>query len=279
MITNIAIVVVLYNPTEEQILHIYKNPQQSNNYNFHLIVIDNSSTINITKPQKNLYYISNGKNRGIAYAQNIGIRKAKELKCDYVIFFDQDSEFSDDFIKKMLYEYKQIKRCNDFIATLGPVIIDKNTKIEYKNKIGTNQSYSKVDTIISSGSMIEVSNFDAIGGMEEKLFIDLVDHEWCWRAKSLGYVCYQTSSISMEHKVGSCSKALFGFPIIISSPTRYYYKYRNFLWMLKRSYVPIKWKVKELIRKVVEFICVPIMAKNITIYRYLCKGIKDGIFK
>lgn len=280
MITNIAIVVVLYNPTKEQILHIDKIRRvEDDNYRFNIIVVDNSTTINSPTLQQNLFYISNGENKGIAYAQNVGIRQAKELKCDYVIFFDQDSEFSSDFIKNMILEYKRIKLHNNKIATLGPIIIDKHTELAYKNNIGADQSFSQVDTIISSGSVVEISSFDIIGEMEDKLFIDLVDHEWCWRAKSLGYACYQTSAVTINHKVGNCSKSLFGFPIIISSPIRYYYKYRNFLWLLKRPYVPLKWKIKETIRKSIELICVPIMAKNGQIYQYSFKGIKEGILK
>lgn len=83
----------------------------------------------------------------------------------------------------------------------------------------------------------------------------------------------------MNHKVGNCNKTLLGFPIIVSSPVRYYYKYRNFLWMLKRSYVPIKWKVKEITRKAIEFACVPIIAKNTSIYKHSLIGIKDGIIR
>lgn len=280
MTTNIAIIIVLYNPTKDQISHLDKVKLiGSDDYNFHYIIVDNSEYINISTHPNNLYYIPNGGNKGIAYAQNIGIKKAKDLKCEYVIFFDQDSEFSADFINQMISEYKQIKRSDNFIATLGPLIIDKNTKTAYKNSVDNNHSFSKVDTVISSGSIMEISSFDTIGGMDEKLFIDLVDHEWCWRAKSLGYACYQTSIVSIDHKVGNCNKTLFGFPIIISAPIRYYYKYRNFIWILKRPYVPTRWKIKEFIRKSIEFVCVPIMARNRTIYRHSFNGIKDGITK
>ena len=281
MITNIAIIIVLYNPTKEQISYLdITSKIENDNYHFHFIIVDNSDKINVTTlHSNNLYYIPNGENKGIAYAQNIGINKAKELDCEYIVFFDQDSKCSADYIKNMISEYKQIKLCNNSIATLGPLIIDKNTNIAYKSNHNTNHSFSEVDTIISSGSVMETVNFDIIGGMEEKLFIDLVDHEWCWRAKSLGYTCYQTSRVSIYHKVGNYNKTLFGFPIIISAPIRYYYKYRNFIWMLKRPYVPIRWKIKEIIRKSIEFVCVPIMAKNKTIYHHSLKGFKDGIIK
>ena len=278
---KIAIITVLYNPTHELQLRLSKIiSSMLLKDEFICILVDNSNNISrILSEKKGSYYIPNSCNLGIARAQNIALEKARELKCKYAIFFDQDSEYNIEFIIKLIDEYKKIKLLDRTIAVLGPIIVDKVINRPYKSKILQNTPYTSVDTIISSGSVMEVSTFNEVGNMDDDLFIDLVDHEWCWRAKSLGYTCYQTSCVMLNHKVGNCNKALLGFPIIISAPFRYYYKYRNFFWMLRRPYVPLKWKVKESIRKLVEFICVPIIRKKISIYHYMFNGVKDGLIK
>lgn len=275
MDAKICLIVILYNPSEEIIHRLCR-------YNAEMIIVDNTPEVNITYSDRlnaKFRYISLADNRGIACAQNVAIQKAKELGFDYVIFFDQDSEYDIAFVEKMIEEYKEIKRQDPFIATLGPAVVDKDTNLLYKSESSSDKLFSKVETVISSGSVVETAVFDVVGGLEERLFIDLVDHEWCWRAKSFGYNCYQTSRVVLPHKVGNCSKTFFGYPIILSSPIRYYYKYRNFIWMLSRRYVPLRWKINGLIRKIVELFCVPVLAKDFRICRYMLKGIKDGFVK
>ena len=268
-----CIVVIIYMPSDDVKERLFVD----NCHN--MIVVDNTphSQMSNIVFKENIDYISLGENKGIATAQNIAIKRAKELGYKYVIFFDQDSEYDSSYVSSIIGEYEKIQKHDCKIATLGPLVVNKTTNKAYKNEITSKSSFNTVDTIISSGSIVEIAKIDIIGGLEDRLFIDLVDHEWCWRAKSYGYNCYQTSSIILNHKVGNESLSIFGFPIIISSPFRYYYKYRNFLWMLERPYVPIKWKIKEAIRKIIEIIIVPLSTRNLSIYRFMFKGIKDGI--
>ena len=277
---NIAIITVLYNPSEEHLLHITKFcTTELDKYKIHRIFVDNSNSICSALENSDLHYIFNNGNKGIAHAQNIGILKAKQLNCEYVIFFDQDSVFDFNYVKSIIDEYKRIKIIDRQIAILGPTVVDKETNKTYKTEAELNKSHSKVHTIISSGSVVETSTLDIIGGLEDNLFIDLVDHEWCWRAKSFGYTCYQTTVVSLNHKVGCYNKSILGFPVIISAPFRYYYKYRNFLWMLKRSYVPFSWKITNLLRKIIEFIIIPFITKDMIYVNYIFQGISDGLFK
>ena len=52
----------------------------------------------------------------------------------------------------------------------------------------------------------------------------------------------------MSHRVGEGDYSFLGFPIIKSSPFRYYFIFRNTLRLLKRNYVPFDWKLKRTIR-------------------------------
>lgn len=44
-------------------------------------------------------------------------------------------------------------------------------------------------SIISSYSLVPLRNFLIVGNMDERLFIDFVDDDWCWRASAFLINC------------------------------------------------------------------------------------------
>jgi len=243
-----------------------------------LILVDNTPerecAINLP-----IHYIPLKENKGIATAQNVGIGKAVELGCEYVVFFDQDSTFSFDYIPRVVGEYIRIQRYFPNIGLLGPTVVKAENGQPYKSYLSPSRHHCKVvDVLISSGTVTSVQVLKEVGMMEDELFIDLVDFEWCWRAKSKGFVSVMTENITLNHKVGQSDKLFLGYPIIISSPIRYYYQYRNYLRMCKRSYVPLRYKIKTGLRKFVELFIVPVLAKDgLSIFKYMLKGIQAGL--
>lgn len=245
-----------------------------------IILVDNTPMRNLKITGNGIDYIPLNNNLGIAAAQNIGIEKAKELGCSYIVFFDQDSIFNSDYINQMLLEYIRLKNYYPKIAVLGPTVIDKVSGKKYKTKPSSVEYDCEIlPAIISSGSIFETNIFDKIGKMDAKLFIDYVDDEWGWRATYNGYICCMTTRIRLLHKVGQKSFKLLGIPFILSSPFRYYYQYRNYLWLLSRSYVPFDWKCKSFIRKIVEILVVPCVSKKkVEVLRNIFRGIYAGLF-
>ena len=56
------------------------------------------------------------------------------------------------------------------------------------------------------------------GGInDDSLFIDYVDHGWCWRAESKGFVNGITPKIKLAHYVGQQESRIFNQLVIISS--------------------------------------------------------------
>ena len=268
---EIAVIVVLYNNKEQNYLGLCK--QQ----NISLIIVDNTPERDLKLSKNNLYYIPLCYNAGIAKAQNIGIEKAKELNCKYIIFFDQDSEISCQTIFNLQKRFESINIQNGNIGAIGPAIVNKITSEKYKSE-STDTGLSLVSTLISSGTMTSTDVITKVGSMNERLFIDLVDHEWCWRAMSKGFKLYMDNNVSLPHAVGAKSISFFGFPIIVSSPFRYFYQYRNTIWLLKLPYSPRKWRYKVIMRRFIELFIVPFETKHIFLtLSYMFKGIKAGL--
>lgn len=278
MVTNIAIIIILFHPTKLN----YRNLMC--NSNLSIIIVDNTPNNNLNLSRENVYYIPLKKNVGIATAQNIGIEKAKSLGCTYIVFFDQDSIIEKNYVSNIVKEYQRISSRISNLFLLGPTVYNKRTGEEYKSKIHidkhTDIGFIFRREIISSGSCLEISKIKNIGNLKDNLFIDYVDFEWCWRANYLGFVSGITPNIKLQHFVGQSEFKILGLLVIISSPIRYFYQYRNYLWLIRKKYVPFQWKFNTGIKFILRICYFPFCIKKWKqIECYMWKGLWHGLFK
>lgn len=285
---NVGTVIVLYNPDLDCLkLSLINLQLQVSN----IVLIDNSidnlNTLEfLNEFDSNIIrYIPLNKNTGIAAAQNIGISFFIEKKMDFCLIMDQDSIISNNMISQLIEDFIILKSKNINLAIIGPTPINKETKKEYSPRIRKNKPFFKdnthlvkVNELISSGSLIKIENLKDIGLMDEKLFIDGVDHEWCWRAISKGYFCAMSKKAILYHMLGEGDKKIFGIQIAISSSFRVYYQYRNYFYLLKKNYVPIYWKFINAIKYSIKFFYYPIFVFPRKLYmKNIIKGIYHGI--
>lgn len=274
-----AVIIILYNPSKEDISNVVDIARYSKG-----IIVDNSIKP-FTKDSVvgNMSYICNKKNLGIAEAQNIAIRTIlDDGNFTHVIFLDQDSRISQSYIVSIVEEFNKVSQYIPRLAMIGPTIINVTTGTEdhsvVHNYSTDDNGFSGRQQIISSGSCCSVDILEKVGLMDSNLFIDYVDFEWCWRAISKGFVCGVTTNLSINHKVGCKDCYLGRYKVIISAPFRYFYQYRNYLWLLRRKYVPIRWKISMAIKMGMRFIYFPLFIKNgKECWQYMCRGIKEGI--
>jgi rhamnosyltransferase len=276
----IYIIIVLYNPDSvllESIVEKYSLMADQ------VLFCDNTTNIqtkeinrSICKKNKCGYYEMDG-NVGIARAQNIGIKIAKNNNANYILFLDQDSVVDSEYLEKIKKEYILCKEKYKNIGCIGPVTINKNDKNHvYTKKINKTGQYIKVSQIMSSGLFIPIDVLFDVGLMEEDLFIDLVDYEWSWRAINKGYSLIVTKNITIFHQLGDGHKKIINIKIGNTNPIRYYYTYRNTMSMQNRDYVPFFWKVKTLIKCSIKIIlCYLVYDKKRERLKYIKKGLID----
>lgn len=273
---KVAVIIVIYDPSHKLDFSSFCNVERG----IDILLIDNTPDYSHSYSfPENVHYFPLYENKGIAYAQNIGIKWADKNYFEYIFFFDQDSRITPEFIDKMLSEYKRITKIGYKLSVLGPLHINQNTNVIYKVGYGSfTADQMEVPAVISSGSLMKVDTLQIIGYMEDMLFIDYVDFEWCWRAGRKGYNCMITNHVRLPHRVGEKDYNVLSFPIILSSPERYYYQYRNYLLLLKRPYVPLIWKLKQMIKKTFFLVYIPLVSDTpLLIWKNMFKGIKDGI--
>ena len=276
---NNSVVVVLFRPDQGDIANI-----QEMSKTIEGVVVDNSPEKNFEDDTiGNFHYIFNEENIGIAKAQNIGISFLFNKKyCDYIVFLDQDSRIGKDYIDKITDTYIKIKSFEPNLALLGPTAINARSQEEYKSVFHPKKTIDNIfipqREIISSGTCVSVDVLKEVGSNLSWLFIDYVDFEWCWRANSKGYVCGTTPCVHIQHSVGQKEYYICSYIIIISSPIRYYYQGRNYIRLLSVSYVPLQWKLTNLVKTLARLLYLPFVPDGgIKCWIQLVKGLYYGI--
>jgi rhamnosyltransferase len=275
-LNDVAVIVVFYNPTAEQ-MQKWLSVQHP-----HVIIVDNSSTCSLQSTVlPNVTYMWMKDNAGIAAAQNAGLLEARAKGYKFVAFVDQDSDVKASVLSLLKDVFCELNRDEWSIAAIGPIPVDKRTglRLENRSKIARiNSNVSEVMNLPSSGTLSPVAIFDSIGAFEEGLFIDVVDHEWCWRARSKGYKILQCNHAEFEHMIGKGMHSFLGFTFLLPAPFRLYYQYRNFISMLPRQYVPLKYKCLTGVRHCVWAVLYPLFFRpRLDYMKYIMKGVLHGL--
>lgn len=196
--------------------------------------------------------ISNGENLGIARAQNLGIARAISAGASAVVFFDQDSQIEVDFLPALLSPCRA-----GTPLVVAPVSRDAVGEFEYRptrvsrfgwqTKVaadGRTEPY-QVDIVLSSGTAATVEVFERVGMMDEALFIDSVDTEWCLRCRREGVPILVVPFAVMRHSIGSGTLDLGFITPLVHGPVRSYYQVRNCLLLFRRDSVPFLFSLQE----------------------------------
>ena len=236
---SIAAIVITYNPGPEFLQNIQSYLSEVD----HLYIADNSSPKLIFSDSildsPKITLVNNGGNEGIAYRLNQVADLSIKAGYKWLLTMDQDSYFDAENITAY-FEYMQDYNGHEQVAMFG---VETVTKPELIADLS-----SPADQLITSGSLLNLSLYPAIGAFDERLFIDEVDHEYCYRSFIRGYQIIQFTHIFLEHQLGEAVnvKTIQGGQRATSfhSPLRVYYMVRNFL------YVKQKYKAAEALKSV-----------------------------
>ncbi len=279
---KIFAIIILFNPDMNNVNSLINSLRSQY---CEVIVVDNSPEENVSFKFDRIHYRWLGGNKGIATAQNIGVKIAVELKSEYVIFFDQDSIIPNDIID-ILY-----KAATDFgYKVCSPVFYDRDKGYEYpivnvsKNGI-RHKITSKGDlknftttTAISSGTFVNCSVFEDVGLMNEDLFIDYVDTEWCLRCAKMGILIHVIPSAKMVHAIGDNSIQILNLRVPVHSAFRRYFRVRNSFKLLRMDAVPTLMAIREMSFSLIHSMIIIAYNKDRFAHlKYTFWGVVDGI--
>jgi len=294
---DVAAVLVTYNPDMEVLRAAIQavSDQVSD-----VFIVDNASSnclsgwVNKLEVPVNvkLHLLQQEENVGIGAGHNIGIRAAIEQGSKFVLLLDQDSRVGPDMVVKLRFAYAVLTEKGFQVAALGPQYCDAdNDRLSQFVKIGlfrfiqcgceNNISLVEADFLVSSGSLLPVAALEVVGFMDESLFIDHVDTEWCLRAKSKGLQIFGQCGALMTHELGEQRKEVWFLRkriVPFHKPFRYYYMFRNSVLLYRRGYMPLSWKFADMAKcfKMVFFF--GWAAENrLTCLKMMFLGVIDGL--
>ncbi len=224
-------------------------------------------------------------NAGIARAQNVGIREAIALGADAVALFDQDSSPDEDLLSILAASLDP-----DLAGVVAPVCFDARSGDEIPSyridrwglprkvfAAGAPEAVS-VDLVIASGSVVTSCTFAQAGFMDDDLFIDYVDFEWCLRCRSSNVPIRIIPAATMRHSIGERLVDLVAFGGVIHSAARSYYKIRNCFHLFRRSSVPRLYAVREFTTAFVQYAAMlPFVRQPSTYLLEFWHAIRDGL--
>ena len=187
---------------------------------------------------------------------------------------------------------KQLKLDGVRYAAIGPRIVSMKTGDSHPmirlGLVSNTRQYDagmnkaiEVDILISSGTMIPLEVTDVIGCMNEDLFIDNVDIEWCFRARYKGYKLYIEPNAVLRHNLGDSTRKIWllgNMSMVLHKPVRLYYMMRNRILLYSLAHTPTIWIVHDVFRVIAKFLIFSLLIsprKNNSMM--MLKGIVDGI--
>ena len=256
---KIALILLNYNSWNLSIkfLNSLKKLKTFNNV-YKIIVDNNSNNDSVTMLSKfvenstNMKLISNNKNGGYAYGNNIGLRAAIKMGFEYAIIVNNDIEFLDDtFIPNAF----QIFDSNSSIACISPIVILPNGKEANKNLVkkglwyetlgslsykATSKKYKKLTT--NNGipycvnyrpqgccMLVDLKKMEKINFLDEHTFLYMEEPILAEKMIKASYlsICSLDNKIIHNHKstTGSILNKNKYLKIYLSSSYYYYKKY------------------------------------------------------
>lgn len=186
---------------------------------------------------------------GLAGGFNAGIGVAVAAGVQWVTLLDQDSVI-DPRSLLLLREAWQLHP--DHLLLVGPSIQDMDGTPT--PPLTTGDPYDRPRLLISSGTTFLSRDWCRLGLFHAELFIDFLDHIWCFRAVHRGFQLLQDRRVLLAQRFG----ARHPHPICrrlgmkLYNPMRHYYSLRNLRWLCRQPEVPLDLKAKEVLKMLVK---------------------------
>ena len=223
---KIAGMVTLYNPTDDDI----KNIDSYINDIDKLYVIDNTEGKDNKKKlpkNKKIEYIFKNENIGVATALNVAADMALKDGYKWLLTMDQDSNFEENNLSQMIDYLENNDTSKIGLITPWHVI---NT--------GARRPNVNIDhplEVMTSGNIISLDAYKAVGGFKDEYFIDSIDIEYGMNLNHHGYRIDRLNYVLLEHDLGDIKIKYIlwhGFVCSNHNYIRRYYIVRNTLYLI-----------------------------------------------
>lgn len=280
-----AAVIVSYNPDIELLV---KNVDAIQKQVDRVLLFDNASkNVDIVEEAisafERVILIRSHENVGIAKAINICI-KSLDRCYSWILTLDQDSIVPDNLIR----EYLKYINIPD-VKMISPVVkLSVGREIQLPS---TSCHFELIKRCITSACFVNVEALYSVGGLDERMFIDWVDHDLCKHFEIKGFKMLQCNDVVLYHNLGS-NKPVF-ISVLLNkwfktkivyqtySPFRIYYMIRNSIYYMRKykGYLDKKEKL-DILKLIIQHVSIKSIItseRKIQVCKSICKGVIQGL--
>jgi len=254
-----------------------------------LLIVDNGSSEESLQPVAacalglGASLVRLGANRGVAAALNVGVRFAVDCGCSWLATFDQDSQPTPGMIEEMLRVLRSYPDA-EHVGVLSPRRVDPRSgfTVREPGSAESNDAWRPIPTSMTSGSLVNLAAIAKVGGFEDALFIDYVDHEFCLRLRRHGFRILEASRARLVHSLGALERRRFIFgrvSVTHHATVRRYYMTRNRLILWRRYWRrEPRWVLGDVRRFLSETLFVLLYEQQVhSKVAMVCRGVRDGV--
>lgn len=219
---KVAVILVNYNglvDTEECL----ESLRQNTYLNTQVIVVDNASTddllVALSPKFPTVKFIQSEKNLGFTGGNNLGLRYALELGCEYFFLLNNDTVIDTEAIKELVNYFE----CNPSVGVAQGKIYFYDMPTLFWN-LGADVRFNGAWMRSIAGKIEDIGQYDAdqeidcasgcmlfasravlekIGLLDDRFFFQAEDVDFSLRAKKAGFKVHYVASAKIWHKVGS----------------------------------------------------------------------------
>jgi len=246
LVGKVGIVLLNWNGLEDT-LECINSLNMLSYTNYVIIVVDNNSDEDISPLEEkysDVVVIKNKSNDGFAKGNNIGIKRASELGCDYIWILNNDTVVAtdslDELVKVMdadskigavtnlIYYYDDKK-----LAWFAGGFIKNGTPghLGYFKEIDLKTLSDETDYLSGCSFLARTEALNSVEGFDEKYFCYSEDVDISLRMKEIGYKLAFSKYAIVWHKVSKSAGKTH-------SPIKEYYKARNNIYFLNKNKYP-----------------------------------------
>lgn len=223
--------------------------QELVNAGFLVVVVDNNPRqLALDAPEiPGCRLLLNDNVGGIAGGLNRGVDFALEAGAQWITLLDQDSRID---VGKIACLREPFEQQIPPRKVIGPCIWDEQHQRRHGRWTPSSNHLDSTRLLITSGTTFQAADWPELGRFHEGLFIDFVDHVWCFRAQVRGFVLFQHPGVILKQTFGAVHPNPFCrlVGMRLYTPQRHFYGLRNLRWLCLRPYVPLDLKVKAVVK-------------------------------
>ncbi len=219
-------------PQLDGLIVVDNSPNASDQAEVRRIVMESSGPGPTARPE----VMTLGENVGLSRGINLGLRRASGAGFTVFLLLDQDSAPAAGAVEVLRREYARrspnnvpflLAAENDLPnATALHCLIDS---VLYRYRSGTPR-VRPAPLAITSGLLLDTQVLRRVGLLDESIFVDSADHEFCFRAGRHGVRLYTVPGARILHRLGSGDAragTFLGQPYRYSTEERLYYGIRD----------------------------------------------------